>query len=104
MKKNKKYANIIAMNYNFLLAKTPPEIAKTLSDRLKNKRKKMKLSQAKLAQMSGVSFASIRRFESIHEISLISFIKIAFALNLEKELLELFTQKEYNSIQEVING
>lgn len=91
------------MNYNFLLTKTPPEIAKVLSERLKNKRKKMKLSQAKLAQMSGVSFASIRRFESLHEISLISFIKIAFALNLEKELLGLFTQKEYNSIQEVIN-
>lgn len=33
------------MNYNFLLAKTPPEIAKTLSDRLKNKRKKMKFNQ-----------------------------------------------------------
>lgn len=32
------------------------------------------------------------------------FIKILIALNLEQDLENLFTQKSYNSIDEVING
>ena len=47
---------------------------------------------------------SIKRFESKYEISLNSFIKILIALNLEQDLENLFTQKNYNSIDEVING
>ena len=38
------------------------------------------------------------------EISLNSFIKILIALNLEQDLENIFTQKSYNSIDEVIYG
>ena len=90
---------------NFLFnPKTPNDIAKELVENIKQHRKKFKISQAQLAAKSGVSLGSIKRFESKYEISLNSFIKILIALNLEKDLENLFTQKSYNSIDEVING
>ncbi len=90
---------------NFLFnPKTPNEIAKELVEKIKRQRKKLKISQMQLSSKSGVSLGSIKRFESKYEISLNSFIKILIALNLEGDLESLFTQKNYSSIDEVING
>ncbi len=90
---------------NFLFnPKTPNEIAKELVEKIKQQRKKLKISQIQLAAKSGVSLGSIKRFESKYEISLNSLIKILIALNLEQDLGNLFTQKNYTSIDEVING
>ena len=90
---------------NFIFnPKTPNDIAKELVEKIKQHRKKLKISQTQLAAKSGVSLGSIKRFESKYEISLNSFIKILIALNLEQDLENLFTQKCYNSIEEVING
>ena len=87
--------NILSMNNQFLKQKTPNEIAKSLADKIKEHRKKFKISQEVLAQKSGVSLGSIKRFETKYEISLQSFIKI---------IENLFTTKTYTSIDEVING
>ena len=92
------------MTNQFLNQKTPNEIAKSLADKIKENRKKLKISQEALAQKSGVSLGSIKRFETKYEIALQSFIKIAIALDLDKDIETLFTQKTYNSINEVING
>ena len=92
------------MNNQFLNQKTPNEIAKSLADKIKERRKKLQISQEVLAQKSGVSLGSIKRFETKYEIALQSFIKIAIALDLDKDIETLFTQKTYNSINEVING
>ena len=92
------------MNGFFFNPKTPNDIAKELVGKIKQHRKKLKISQAQLATKSGVSLGSIKRFESKYEISLNSFIKILIALNLEHDLENLFLQKSYNSIDEVING
>lgn len=92
------------MDSFFFNPKTPNEIAKELVEKIKQHRKKLKISQTQLAIKSGVSLGSIKRFESKYEISLNSFIKILIALNLEQDLENLFTQKGYNSIDEVING
>ncbi len=92
------------MNDFLFNPKTPNEIAQELVEKIKQHRKKLKISQAQLAYKSGVSLGSIKRFESKYEISLNSFIKILIALNLEQDFENLFTQKSYNSIDEVING
>ena len=92
------------MNDFLFNPKTPNDIAKELVEKIKQYRKKLKISQAQLASKSGVSLGSIKRFESKYEISLNSFIKILIALNLEHDLENLFLQKSYNSIDEVING
>lgn len=92
------------MNNNFLNQKTPNEIAKSLAEKIKQHRKKLKISQENLAQKSGVSLGSIKRFETKYEISLQSFVKIAIALDLDKDFDNLFTAKTYTSIDEIING
>lgn len=92
------------MNGFFFNPKTPNDIVHELVEKIKQHRKKLKISQAQLAVKSGVSLGSIKRFESKYEISLNSFIKILIALNLEQDFENLFTQKSYNSIDEVING
>lgn len=92
------------MNIFLFNQKTPTEIIKNLVLKIQDRRKKLKISQVELAQKSGISLGSIKRFESKYEISLSSFIKIAIALDLDKDLDNLFNQKNYTSIDEVING
>ena len=92
------------MNNKFFNQKTPNEIAKSLAEKIKQQRKKLKISQENLAQKSGVSLGSIKRFETKYEISLNSFIKIAIALDLDEDFESIFTVKTYTSIDEVING
>ena len=92
------------MNNSIFNPKTPNDIARELVGKIRQHRKKLKISQTQLATKSGVSLGSIKRFESKYEISLNSFIKILIALNLEHDLENLFLQKSYNSIDEVING
>ena len=92
------------MNNMFLNRKTPNEIAKSLTEKIKEHRKKLKISQEVLAQKSGVSLGSIKRFETKYEISLQSFIKIAIALDLDSDIENLFTTKTHTSIEEIIKG
>ncbi len=76
------------------------EIARRFSLLRKNK----KISQKRLSELSGVSYASIRRFEKTGDISLSSLVKLALALQLYNDLDNLFKQrKEYRSIEDVIN-
>jgi transcriptional regulator with XRE-family HTH domain len=91
------------MNEFLFYSKSPNDIAKNLVEKIKQQRKLLRFSQIQLAAKSGVSLGSIKRFESKYEISLNSLIKILIALNLEKDFENLFTQKSYNSIDEVIN-
>lgn len=67
-------------------------------------RKNRKISQERLSELSGVSYASIRRFEKSGDISLSSLVKLALALQLYDDLDNLFkTHVEYKSIEDVIN-
>lgn len=67
-------------------------------------RKNRKISQQRLSEISGVSYASIRRFEKTGNISLSSLVKLALALQLYDDLDNLFKMhKEYKSIEEAIN-
>lgn len=86
-----------------LIWETAEELDKKLARRVRNIRKRRSISQEKLAQMSGVSYGSIKRFEASGQISLISLTKIAMALEIADELRNIFTQVPYKDIQEVIN-
>ncbi len=67
-------------------------------------RKKRKISQQRLSVISGVSYASIRRFERTGNISLESLVKLALALQLYDDLDNLFKiDNIYESIEEVLN-
>ena len=75
-----------------------------ISQRFKTIRKNRKVSQQRLSELSGVSYASIRRFEKTGDISFASLVKLALVLQLYDDLDNLFKiQKEYKSIEEVIS-
>lgn len=86
-----------------IFQKTPGEINRIIAHNITNLRKRKKISQKVLAQKSGVSYGSIRRFENEGEISLLSLTKIAIALGVSEELEELFSEVPFESIQEVID-
>ena len=82
---------------------TPEELDQKLAQRVRKIRKRRSITQEKLASISGVSYGSIKRFETTGQISLLSLTKIAIALDLAYELRNIFTQVPYKDIQEVIN-
>ena len=86
-----------------LIWETAEEIDMKLAGRIRGIRKSRSISQKKLSEMSGVSYGSIKRFETTGQISLLSLTKLAFALNEVDEIRNLFTDVPYRSIQEVIN-
>lgn len=96
-------AKILTMINIDLLVMNHEEILSQIKTNVRKRRKSCGLTQKELAEKAGVTYASYRRFEETGQISLDSFVKIAGALECEKELLELFTKRRYNSIEEIIN-
>jgi len=82
---------------------TPEEINLQLAKRLRTIRRSMGISQEKLAEASGVSFGSIKRFETSGNISLLSLTKLALALGLADEITASFNATPYKNILEVIH-
>ena len=68
---------------------TAEELDLKLAQRVRNIRKRRSISQEKLASMSGVSYGSVKRFESTGQIA--------------DELRNIFSQVPYRDIKEVIN-
>ena len=79
-------------------------IQKSLAERIKARRKEGKISQTEMAKRSGVSFASIRKFESTGAIQLSSLLRIAATLGYEADFESLFTRKNYQSFDEIIKA
>lgn len=85
-----------------LIWETADELDQKLALRLRNIRRRRAISQQRLSEMSGVSYGSIKRFETTGQISLLSLTKIVMALDLAEELRTLFTQAPYKNIEEVL--
>jgi transcriptional regulator with XRE-family HTH domain len=77
-------------------------IKQGIKERVRKRRREGKISQAALAERSGVPLASIKRFEGIGEISLRSLLRIAVVLGYEEDFEKLFERKNYQSLDEVI--
>ena len=71
---------------------------------IREKRNSQRLTQEGLASRAGVKFATYRRFEQTGEISLRGLLHIGFALNSLSEFDELFAQKQYQSLDDVLNA
>ena len=83
---------------------TPVEINMGIAKRVRALRKRRKITQAKLSELSGVNLVSLKRFESTGEISLLSLTKIAIALDVQSELKGLFADVPFLTIEEVENA
>ena len=90
--------NIISFNIS-----TPDDVAKQIATRVKARRLELNLTQEGIAARAGLKFATYRRFEQTGEISLKGLLHIGFALNELSEFDALFAQKQYQSLDDVLN-
>jgi transcriptional regulator with XRE-family HTH domain len=81
----------------------PSDVAMQIAARVKSRRLELNLTQEGLALRAGVKFATYRRFEQTGEISLRGLLQIGFALNCLDEFNALFAQKQYQSLDDVLN-
>ena len=86
---------------DFVSVPTESKTTNDLVERFKKRRKELKLSQKDLSVKSGVSYASIRRFESNGEISLTSLIKLANAIDCLNDFDALFKNAKILSLKEL---
>ena len=86
---------------DFVSVPTESKTTNDLVERFKKRRKELKLSQKDLSVKSGVSYASIRRFEEAGEISLTSLIKLANAIDCLNDFDELFKNAKISSLKEL---
>lgn len=88
---------------NYML--TPDEILLGIARNEKSRRKEKKMTQERLAELSGVSLGSIRRFEQTGDISLVSLLKIAIVLDETDTLSSLFSKNvEYHTMKELLDA
>ncbi|WP_300729926.1 helix-turn-helix transcriptional regulator [uncultured Bacteroides sp.] len=90
--------NIMTFNIS-----TPNDVAKQIAARVKARRLELNLTQDGMASRAGIKFATYRRFEQTGEISLKGLLQIGFALNALSEFDALFAQKQYQSLDDVLN-
>ena len=83
---------------------SPLDICLSTAKKTVARRKALHITQMELAGMAGVSFASVRRFETTGQISFESLVRIAIALDMKEDVKNLFLERKiYNSIQDVID-
>jgi len=78
----------------YSLEQSPLEVCTALAQRHKLLRKKQRLSQAELAERSGVSLGSLKRFENTGKISLESLLKLAHLIGRLKDFENVFQPGE----------
>ena len=91
-----------------LTIRTPDDVAHSLRDRLRRRRLALNLSQAGLAERSGVNLHSLRRFEKTGLISFASLLKLALVLGVLDDFDRVGTIKaqlpEARSLDEILTG
>ena len=80
---------------------TADDLLKILAKNLQKRRLEKGLSRNTLSEISGVSAATIAKFEQRNTISLASFISLAKSLGYTKDIKELLSQPLYNTMDEL---
>ncbi len=83
---------------------TPEQVSMTLAARIKALRLARGWKQLTLAQRSGVSLASLRRFEESGRVSLQNLLDLAFALNRLDDFDTLLQAPRASSLAELEAG
>ncbi|MCL2522451.1 MAG: helix-turn-helix domain-containing protein [Erysipelotrichales bacterium] len=86
---------------NFVDVETEQAVITELVKRVKLRRKDLGISQQLLATRSGVSYGSVRRFESTGDISLTSLLKIGEALEALSDFNQLFKGRRVKSLKDL---
>ncbi len=78
------------------------DLMKVVAGNVRAMRLRRNISQKDFASKVGIALPTYRRFESTGEISLSRLIEIAKFFDLAGDFKNLFTKREYSSIEEVI--
>lgn len=81
---------------------TASEIMKTVAGNVRVMRLARNISQKDFALRVGIALPTYRRFESTGEISMRKLVEIAKFFDLTGDIKNLFTKREYSSIEDVI--
>lgn len=89
----------------YSLDPTPSEVSKDLAQRHKLLRKKLRLSQKEIAERSGVSLGSLKRFENTGKISLEALLKLAHLSGRLKDFDSIFQiDDEQNKVEKLFSN
>ena len=91
--------NILQFN-----AASPEQIRLGIASRVKMRRLELNLTQKGLSARACIPLPTYRRFERIGEISLSNLILIAVVLGMTQDLENIFSERRYQNIEEVINA
>ncbi|WP_349254319.1 helix-turn-helix transcriptional regulator [Rhizobium sp. CB3171] len=83
--------------------RSPSEVIRGLSERVKRRRIDVGLTQRDLAARAGISYGSLRLFEETGKISLEALMKVAFILECEAEFEQLFPPRPPKTIDDIID-
>jgi transcriptional regulator with XRE-family HTH domain len=78
----------------YTLEKLPTDLLQETALKHRELRKQLKLSQAQLAERSGVSLGSLKRFEQTGKISFESLLKLAHVVDRLSDFEKLFSPKD----------
>lgn len=95
---------ILADNDFVLDTFNPAIIARGIAERMRARRLEMNLTQQGLANKSGVSLGSLKRFERSHEVSLRHLLLLAVVLDATEEFALLFSRRQFENIDQVLNA
>jgi transcriptional regulator with XRE-family HTH domain len=87
-----------------LIDKTPDSLMFGIAERVKRRRLEKGWTQKVLAAKAGLSYSSYRRFESSGEVAMRSLVMLAFALDMTDEFETLFSNKTYQSIDDILKA
>jgi transcriptional regulator with XRE-family HTH domain len=89
---------------NYFSENTPNSVQLALKEKIKLIRRNQKISQEELAHRSGVSFGSVKRFETTGQISMESFLKLLHVLDRLDEMGRILNSNENLSQIEKLFG
>lgn len=81
----------------------PKDLMDQISKRAKARRLGYNITQKELAERSGVSLGSIKRFETTGQVSLKHLLMIATVLNALEDFKTIFKENSYQSIDELVD-
>lgn len=86
-----------------LLETSPGTIRKRIGRRAQAARLAVRRSQADVARAAGVSLPTVQRFEAGANVSVDALVRIAVALNAERDLGDLFPLPDLRTIEQVLD-
>lgn len=92
-------------NIDFVLDDFDPlAIGQKIAKRFRKRRLFLNISQQALANKSGVSLGSIKRFELTGEVSLKHLLKLALILDSIDEFHNLFPENNYQTVDDILKS